>query len=207
MRRVPTRIPADPAVRHTLLVLPSLVLTLVALAPAVPSLAQETPSKAPAAAPSLKGELLRDFDQTTDKILQLAEAIPADKYGWKPSDEVRTVAEVVAHVTTTHYFLGQGLGGELPKEVADKGLRAFAQEIQKTTAKDQVVASFKASVEFAHKAIEGASREQLDKEGEVFGQPSLQWRWILLMVGHGHEHLGQLIAYARSVGVVPPWSR
>jgi uncharacterized damage-inducible protein DinB len=47
----------------------------------------------------------------------------------------------------------------------------------------------------------------LDATVELFGQERTKAQVVYLLGTHYHEHLGQSIAYARSIGVVPPWSK
>jgi uncharacterized damage-inducible protein DinB len=124
-----------------------------------------------------------------DKFLSLAEAIPADKYGWRPGEGVRSVSEVFMHIASSNYALGGRLGG--PQAPAD------AREWEKTvTAKADVIAKMKES--FA--ALSGTLGSADLNQGNAA-------RTALMVVSHAHEHLGQMIAYARANGVVPPWSQ
>jgi uncharacterized damage-inducible protein DinB len=129
-----------------------------------------------------------DLKAVQEKLVNLAEAMPDDKYGWRPGEGVRSVSEVFAHIASANYFFGGRLGGgEAPADV---------REWEKTvTAKADVVAKLKTSFE----AVIGPVGST-DLSGDSA-------RMALMVVTHAHEHLGQLIAYARSNGVVPPWSR
>ena len=59
---------------------------------------------------AFRTSLLKSFDEASGKIIQLAEAIPEDKYGWQPMTGVNTVREVLVHVTETNLALGGMLG-------------------------------------------------------------------------------------------------
>jgi hypothetical protein len=58
----------------------------------------------------------------------------------------------------------------------------------------------------ARQAVEGADPAKLGAEVELFGRKMTGADALLALLSHAHEHLGQSIAYARSNGVVPPWS-
>jgi len=136
-----------------------------------------------------------------DRIAQLAEAIPADKYSWAPEDGVRSVAGVVGHVISANYFFGSKLGGTLPE-----GINPQAIEKELTT-KEQLVPALKKSTEFVLSAVNGVSNDALNDKIEFpFPGDFTTMSAILIAQGHCNEHLGQLIAYARSNGVTPPWS-
>ena len=141
-----------------------------------------------------------DFEFSNGRILQLAEAIPADKYGWRPAEGVRSVSEVFVHVAGANYFFANQFGVGMPD-----GFGMDAE--QKITAKDDVIATLKASQEHIHKAIGNAASIDLDEKVNMFGRERSKRSILMIVSGHGHEHLGQAIAYARSNGVVPPWSQ
>ena len=67
-------------------------------------------------ASGFKAEYLKEFDQTSKHVVQLAEAMPADKYGWRPGPGVRSVSEVYVHLATANYLLLALTGQKLPAE-------------------------------------------------------------------------------------------
>lgn len=143
-------------------------------------------------------DFLGDFDSTSKKLLSLAEAFPADEYSWRPANGIRSVSESLVHVATTNFFLAKTLGVDMPADIG--------RDAEKTiTAKSDVIALLEKSQDHVRKALEIAGGD-LDKERDIFGGTRSTRGVFMLMAGHTHEHLGQAIAYARSVGVVPPWS-
>lgn len=140
------------------------------------------------------------LDDASGKILQLAEAIPADKFNWRPMDGVRSAAEVFMHIAGTNYFLGSKLGVEMPSDAV-----TFDDE-KKITDKSEIISKLKKSFDFMKMAVLELKNDSLDDEVEFpFGKFSKRSLKLLLLV-HANEHLGQSIAYARSNGVKPPWS-
>lgn len=139
-----------------------------------------------------------------DKVLALANAIPADKYSWRPSEQVRTVSQVLMHIAGEWFYLcPRSVAGKPP---ADFGAPAEAmRRLEAITVKPDVVAQLTKSREYCRSALEAINPGALvpDSLPAGMGFP----RVALLVLGDQHEHLGQLIAYARSVGVTPPWSR
>jgi uncharacterized damage-inducible protein DinB len=146
----------------------------------------------------VQGELLRWYDDAANKIVQLAEAIPAEKYGWRPMDGVRSVGEVVGHVAGGNYFI-IGMTGAQPPAGAP-------QNMDQMTAKADLVRALQQSIEHVRASLRAMSAADLDAPATVFGRQTTKREACVLAVVHAHEHLGQLIAYARSNGVTPPWS-
>ena len=72
---------------------------------------------------SLRADLLRELRNAERKALALAEAIPADKYSWRPADGVRSVSEVYIHLVTNKHFLLRFTGLKVPD-----GIRRELQE-------------------------------------------------------------------------------
>jgi uncharacterized damage-inducible protein DinB len=142
-----------------------------------------------------------DWDGVTEKLVSLAEAIPEESYGWAPAEGVRSVAEVLVHVAGPNMALGQQLlGGEAEGE---NPVAALGPE----PTKEEILAALEASIELVDKAFAGLSEEKLGSTYQAFGREMSGYRIANILTTHSHEHLGQLIAYARSNGVVPPWSK
>ncbi len=140
-----------------------------------------------------------DFGRASEKLVELAEAIPADRYGWRPSDEVRSVSETLTHVAGANFLLAGNLGVAPPEDLP-------AELEQEVTEKDRVIAVLKRSQDHVRQAVE-ASDGKLERKIDFFGREWTVRRLWMQVAAHTHEHLGQTIAYARSIGVVPPWSR
>ncbi|MGH7500574.1 MAG: DinB family protein [Longimicrobiales bacterium] len=154
-------------------------------------------------------ELLGAVETVEQKLVGLAEAIPADKYGWRPGEGVRSVGEVVMHVAADNYLLPAMAGTAAP---AATGIKAddysSVQKYEQTVpAKDAAIAAMKESFAHLRQAMAAVPEDRLGESVSMFGQQSsLLGLWVLTTT-HLHEHLGQMIAYARSNSIVPPWSR
>jgi uncharacterized damage-inducible protein DinB len=180
----------------------ALSLVVVALV-LVPSAAfGQTATTAAPAAPAVSG-LRADVNwQLTDlekKLVALAEATPQEKYGWRPAPGVRSVSEVYMHIAGGNYFLATFVGAKMPE--------GLSRDMEKTvTEKAKVVEALKKSFDHARKAVEATPDSDLDKKVKFFGQEPSERMMLIVLVSHGHEHLGQSIAYARMNGITPPWS-
>ncbi len=147
-----------------------------------------------------RSEVLAEVMIQEDKFLRLAQAIPPEKYSWRPSPDVRSIAEVFLHVSAANYNLYKLVGTPPPTGLDIKGLE------KSTTDKTKVIATLKDSFAHARKAITAMPDADLDKSLDWFGGKNTERGILLFITRHAAEHLGQSIAYARLVGVVPPWT-
>lgn len=163
--------------------------------------AAAAPPAAAAAQPTgFQADLLKDYAGAIRHLTQLAEAVPAEKYSWRPAEGVRTFSEVFMHVAAGNYMGAKSLGTPLPADVDPRKLESI-------TEKAQVIAALNASVEHFQKAAAAVDNAGLEQEVDLFGMKLSKRRVMLLMQGHAHEHTGQAIAYTRMNGIVPPWSQ
>ncbi|HTS37481.1 MAG TPA: DinB family protein [Candidatus Solibacter sp.] len=147
-----------------------------------------------------RSEVMAEVMIQESEFVRLAEAIPADKYTWRPSSDVRTIAEVFLHASAANYNLYKLVGTPTPADVNTKTLE------QSTTDKAKVISVLKASYAHAKKAILAMPDADLEKTLDWNGGTITERGVLLYIVQHIAQHLGQQIAYARSVGVAPPWT-
>lgn len=166
------------------------VLTLL-LATARPSAAQPA---------ELGGGWLPEYGLTARQLVQLAEATPADKFGWRPAPGVRSISEVYMHLALGNSWLLQQAG--LPPAIDTATL---PKDPEKTIVnKADVIQYLKRSLDAVQKAYESADRQ---KKVKLLGREVTVDGVFLRILVHSNEHMGQSIAYARMNGVVPPWSQ
>jgi uncharacterized damage-inducible protein DinB len=147
-----------------------------------------------------RSEVMAEVMIQESEFVRLAEAIPADKYTWRPSADVRTIAEVFLHASAANYNLYRLVGTPMPARVDTKTLE------QSTTEKARVIATLKASYAHAKGAIRAMPESDLEKTLDWNGGKITERGVLLYIVQHIAQHLGQQIAYARSIGVAPPWT-
>jgi uncharacterized damage-inducible protein DinB len=186
---------------------PTLLSAVLALALSLPLAAQEPAgSAAPEAAVAVdpaagfRDDLARDYSGAVGRLVQLAEAVPADKYGWRPAPGVRSFSEVLMHVAAGNFIAAASLGVPVPPVVDPMKLASI-------TDKEEALRLLHGSIEQFKAALAALDPATLDGQVELFGDQTSRRRLMLLMQGHAHEHTGQAIAYARMSGVTPPWSR
>jgi uncharacterized damage-inducible protein DinB len=163
--------------------------------------AQVNPYKDPT--PGISGyraEVLAEVRVQEDKFARLGEAIPSDKYTWRPTADVRSIAEVFLHVAAANYNLPKLIGTPPPTNID------IAKLEKSMTDKIKVIGILKDSFTHEREAIVKMPDVDLEKSLDWFGGKNTERGVLLFMTRHTAEHLGQSIAYARSVGVVPPWS-
>jgi uncharacterized damage-inducible protein DinB len=147
-----------------------------------------------------RSEVLAEVIIQEDKFTRLAEAIPAEKFGWRPSPDVRSFAEVFLHVAAANFNLYKLVGTPPPAGFDVKGFE------KSTTDKAKVISILKDSFAHARKAISAMPDADLEKSLDWFGGKNTERGILLFIVRHAAEHLGQSIAYARFAGIVPPWT-
>jgi uncharacterized damage-inducible protein DinB len=157
----------------------------------------------------LMSDLIRDIDQVQKKIVGLARAMPETAYAWRPAKGVRSTSEVLAHVAADNYFLPAAMGTTAP---AETGINAKDYDTtvafeKKARTRDEVISEVEKSFAFLKTSMTSFPDAKLDAPLEAFGQKMTHRALWVSTVTHLHEHLGQLIAYARSNNVTPPWSK
>ncbi|HVS88550.1 MAG TPA: DinB family protein [Candidatus Acidoferrum sp.] len=163
--------------------------------------AGQAPSTAVAAPTSgARAEFLAEVTFYEQRYTRLAQAMPAEKYTWRPAEGVRSVGEVYAHMVAANYGIARALGTPPPADVDLKAIMASAGDKTKT------VQALKDSFAHFRQAVLSLSDADLDKPLKMFGQQTTYRGAFILITGHTGEHLGQSIAYARMNGIVPPWT-
>ena len=133
-------------------------------------------------------------------LVSMAEAIPAEKYGWRPEPGVRSVSEVLMHLAQSNYYLLSVTGPKMPHDLE----RADAE--QAIVSKPEVVAYLRRSLDAVRTARAQLKPGDLQRKVKIEGETVNVDGMYLRIVCHDNEHMGQLIAYARMNGIVPPWS-
>ncbi len=153
----------------------------------------------PAAPTGFRAEFIAEVDSVGKKLISLANAMPQEKYSWRPAAGIRSVSEVYVHVAGADYLIPSFMGVKVPEGIS--------RDMEKTvTEKAKVVETLKQSLEHLKSMAANMSDADLDKKVKVFGNEMTERAVMILILNHMHEHLGQSIAYARMNGVVPPWS-
>ena len=181
-------------------------LTLACAAPGTEQ-AAESAAMSAAAAPSITADLLADVSQVEKKIMDLANAIAAAKWAWRPTG-ARSVAEVLKHIAADNYLMPAAVGNVPDSATGIRGddyNTAVAFE-KRDMNRDATLAALGESFTFLKTSLQNAEPSSLANQIQLFGSSFTGQQVWVMAVTHLHEHLGQLIAYARTNNITPPWS-
>jgi hypothetical protein len=180
----------------------SLAAVLATAALSTPAHAQDVISKEAAAV--LKASFIADLDTMKTKFVGLAEAFPQDKYTWRPMEGVRSVSEVLMLAAMEGYaFVPTSFGGK----AAQIGTREEMAAMRTLSDKAKVIEHLNKGFAHAKAELEALDPAQMTGKRNVMGQQRSSVDAALMIGGDLHEHLGQMIAYARINKIVPPWSK
>jgi uncharacterized damage-inducible protein DinB len=141
-----------------------------------------------------------EWGHVSRQLVALAEAIPAEKFAWRPGTGVRSTSEVFMHIAIANFYLLSVTGPKMPADLT-------SADMEKTvTAKADVVNWLKRSLEAVKTAHAGVKPADLQRKVKIEGRDATTDGMYLRIIVHANEHMGQLVAYARMNGVVPPWS-
>jgi len=146
-----------------------------------------------------RADWLSNFDEAARKATDLAGALSGEAMAWRPGEGVRSSGEVIAHIASTNFLLPaytgraapEGIGRDLAGETDPVRLRRLLAD----------------SIAHLRTLVATMDDAELEQRVKIFGGREVTTRELLIIaLGHLHEHLGQLVAYARANGIVPPWS-
>ena len=142
-----------------------------------------------------------EWTHVSKQLIALAEAIPAEKYSWRPAPGVRSVSEVFMHIAIANFWLLSVTGPKMPAEIT-------SEKLEKTvTKKADVISWLKRSLDAVKTARAQLKPGDLERKVKIEGKEVTVDGMYLRIIVHDNEHMGQLIAYARMNGIVPPWSK
>ena len=140
-----------------------------------------------------------EWRHVSQQLIALAEATPEEKFAWRPAPGVRSTSEVSMHIAMSTFYLLSVTGPKLPTEM--KG------GMEKTvTSKAEVISWLKRSLEAVKEAHLAETTKDLQRKVHIADRDARVDGIYLRILVHANEHMGQLVAYARMTGVVPPWS-
>jgi uncharacterized damage-inducible protein DinB len=186
-----------------------ILLAVFALALVASIGATRASAQAPAAAPSndktapsydMKAQSLLDLDIANKKCISLAEALPQDKFNWRPSPDTRSFAEVFLHISGERYTILNLGGAPLPAGFDPKTYE------KSTTDKAKIIEELKKSSDYTQATIGAMTNADFAKLLPSLGPQANAGDVVYILVADAHEHMGQLVAYARENDIVPPWT-
>jgi uncharacterized damage-inducible protein DinB len=141
-----------------------------------------------------------EWAHVSQQLIALAEATPAEKFAWRPAAGVRSTSEVYMHLAMANFYYLSINGQKMPAEIKQGMEKAV-------TSKTEVIGWLKRSLEAVKTAHAAEKPKDLERKVTMFKRDTTAENVYLRAIVHTNEHMGQLIAYARMNGVVPPWSK
>jgi hypothetical protein len=128
-------------------------------------------------------------------MVAAAEAMPADKYGFKPTPEMNSFAHLVMHIAQSN----NGLCSKI------SGMAAPDAKMTDTDPKDKLVAALKASFDYCATALEKVDDSKLGEQMMLFGNHPFSRAGVLIILSDDwHDHYGTQAIYLRLNGILPP---
>lgn len=140
-----------------------------------------------------------EWKHVSQQLIALAEATPEDKFAWRPAKGVRSTSEVYMHIVGANFYLLSVTGPKTPADLKDDADKTV-------TSKAEVIKWLKRSLEAVKEAHLAETPADLQRKVHIADRDATVDGMYLRIIVHANEHMGQLIAYARMTGVVPPWS-
>lgn len=141
-----------------------------------------------------------EWGHVSQQLIALAEATPADKFAWRPAAGVRSTSEVYMHIATANFYLLSVTGPKMPADMKE-------DMVKTVTSKAEVISWLKRSLDAVKEAHLALKPEDLQRKVHIADRDATVDGMYLRIIVHANEHMGQLVAYARMTGVVPPWSK
>ena len=132
-------------------------------------------------------------------ILRAAEKMPEEHYGFRPTPEVRTFAQLLGHIADGYTLVcASALGEPLPKDI---------QQTEKTkSTKADLVAALTKTSEYCDRAHEQLAGPKGSEMIDWFGRKHPRATVLFFNSSHAWEHYGNVVTYLRIKGIVPPSS-
>ena len=159
--------------------------------------------------PTVASVLDHQFSGVEAELVPAAEAMPADKYSFAPSQGefkgVRSFGAQLKHIASVNYIIGSAILGTKPPVEMGEGEDGPAN----VKSKEEIVKYLKESFAYAHKAINSITATNLVEPIKApWGKaPTTRLAMAVTAVSHPFDHYGQLVEYLRMNGVIPPASR
>jgi len=161
------------------------------------------PAFAPAQNQKLPEGIWQGYDgewlHVSQQLIALAEATPAEKFSWRPAPGVRSTSEVYMHIAEANFYLLSVTGPKMPADVKE-GME------KSVTAKADVISWLRRSLDAVKQAHLAVTQTDLQRKVHIADRDATVDGMYLRIIVHANEHMGQLIAYGRMSGIVPPWS-
>jgi uncharacterized damage-inducible protein DinB len=173
-------------------------LTAVSLLVVASAVSAQAAQKASGANPATEG-LTKIYAEVKANVLKTADQVPEDKYSYRPTPQVRTLGQILAHIADAQNNVCAAAAGDV---------KPYNDNIEKTAkTKAAIIAALKASFTACDAAYAKTTDAGLSKMTSVFGAQQTVSNALTLNTAHDWEHYGNLVTYMRMLGMVPPSSQ
>src|SRR5512138_519394 len=172
--------------------------TLTVALTAAPLLAQMTASPAATSANPLTDAIKSGGDRVKDLLVKSAEQMPEADYAFKPTPEVRSYGQLIAHVADANNAICGAVTGEKPPAESVEKTAVKKADLQKALADSFAVCD---------KAFASVTDATAAQPVSFFGRQMPRLAVLAFNIGHDYEHYGNVVTYLRLKGLVPPSSQ
>jgi uncharacterized damage-inducible protein DinB len=127
-------------------------------------------------------------------MVAAAEAMPAEKYNFKPTAEMNSFAHLTMHIAQSNNFLCSKISGQAAPDV----------KIADTDGKDKLVAALKASFDFCSTALANVDDSKLSDPFTIFNRQTSRAGLLITLSDDWYDHYGTQAVYLRLNGILPP---
>jgi uncharacterized damage-inducible protein DinB len=174
---------------------------VVACGGEAPAPAEPAATSAPAAAgqATVRGDLIKDWQDQKEMMMKIADAMPEDKFGYKSTPAQRSYGEQIMHVASVNVDLLKIVGGTATPP-------SFTAESAKT--KGEILKALAESYDYGIALLNEQTDATITQTiNAAFLGPSTRSRMFWFLLGHSMDIYGQMAVYLRLNGIVPPASR
>src|SRR5215813_4440440 len=140
-----------------------------------------------------------EWRHVSSQLIALAEATPEEKFAWRPAPGVRSTSEVYKHIVIANFGLLNVTNPKVPDDLKESLEKSV-------TSKADAIKWLKRSLDAIKQTHLAEARKDLERKVHIADRDATVDGVYLRIIVHANEHMGQLVAYARMTGVVPPWS-
>ena len=159
-----------------------------------PADAQEMAKLGPVVNP-VSGAVKAQLPRFSKNMVAAAEAMPADKYGFKPTPEMNSFAHLVMHISQSNNGLCSKISDTPAPDV----------KLADNDGKEKLVAALKASFDYCSTALEKVDDSKLGDQMMLFGnRPFSRAAVLIILSDDWYDHYGAQATYLRLNGILPP---
>ncbi len=139
------------------------------------------------------------FEVTRTNIMATARELTPEQYAYRPTPEVRTAGQILAHIADGQYAFCSSAAGE--------GMPVQESMEQTRTTKPRILEALEQSFAYCDRVFGQVTDATGGQQVNLFGAPNTRLGALSFNSAHNYEHYGNLVTYMRMNGIVPPSSR